>query len=85
MGGPPGAGPGELLLAHRRGVARLAEAHGRPDAGADLALRLELARRWYRGPGAAEVRRLALPSFLSASLALLLFLSSLRIVWKVWS
>ncbi len=85
VGGLPGAGAEELLEVHRRGVERLAAAHGRPEAGADLALRLALARRWYRGPGAAEVRRLALPSFLSASLALLLFLSSLRIVWKVWS
>ncbi len=85
IGGLPGAGPEELLLAHRRGLARLAEAHGAPVAGQELELRLELARRWYRGPGAAEVRRLALPSFLSASLALLLFASSLRIIWKVWS
>lgn len=85
VGGLPGAGPAELLEVHRRGVERLRPAHGAPVAGADLALRLELARRWYRGPGAGEVRRLALSSFLSAALALLLFLSSLRIIWKVWT
>jgi len=85
VGGLPGAGPEELLRAHRRGVERLQAGHGAPEAGADLGVRLSLARRWYRGPGAGEVRRLALPSFLSASLALILFLSSLRIIWKVWS
>jgi len=85
VGGLPGAGPEELLLAHRRGVERLGQAHGAPVAGQELGLRLELARRWYRGPGSAEVRRLALPSFLSATLALLLLASSLRIIWKVWS
>jgi len=85
VGGLPGAGPEELLLAHRRGVERLRPVHGAPAAGQDLALRLELSRRWYRGPGAAEVRRLALPGFLSAALALLLLVSSLRIIWKVWN
>jgi hypothetical protein len=85
VGGLPGAGPEELLEVHRRGVERLREAHGEPVRGESLALRLELAHRWYRGPGAAEVRRLALSSFLSATLALLLFLSSLRIIWKVWT
>lgn len=85
VGGLPGAGPEELLEAHRRGVERLRGAHGVPLSGEGLELRLELARRWYRGPGAAEVRRLSLSSFLSATLALLLFLSSLRILWKVWT
>ncbi|MBI5068988.1 MAG: hypothetical protein HZB56_12180 [Deltaproteobacteria bacterium] len=85
VGGLPGAGPEELLLVHRRGVDRLREAHGAPLTGERLELRLALARRWYGGPGAAEVRRLALSSFLSATLALLLFLSSLRIIWKVWT
>ncbi len=51
-GGLEGVGPQRLFKAHQRRVAEL----GAPQGEASLEGRVELGRRWYRGPGRADLR-----------------------------
>lgn len=55
-GGIPGASPEELLAAHRRRVERLVSAGHQRLAGLDFEARVALARRWFAGKGAGEMR-----------------------------
>lgn len=77
-----GIDPDGALIVHRRDVAALAPAHGVARPVADLAARIELARRYYAGVGAAEVRRPALMSVLNATIALMLLAWSLRLALR---
>ena len=54
----------------------------RPAGRPDLDARLALARRFYAGIGASELRRPALLSLLNAALALLLLGSSLKVALR---
>ncbi|HZZ86456.1 MAG TPA: hypothetical protein VFE30_18140 [Anaeromyxobacteraceae bacterium] len=78
-GGLPGASLEATWKAHQVAVERFAQAHGSPRAG-DLAARSELARRWYRGAGRAELRRMFGMSLVSALVALLLFAGSVNLL-----
>lgn len=78
VGGIAGAALEGALAAHRKAVEPLAAAHGAPPPIGDLHARIALARRFYAGIGAAELRRPALMSLLNAALALLLLVTSLR-------
>jgi hypothetical protein len=77
-GGLPGSSLEATFAAHRKAVERFAGRHGAPAAPADLAVRLELARAWYRGPGRRELRRLFLVHFVNALAALALAGASAR-------
>ncbi|BDG09756.1 hypothetical protein [Anaeromyxobacter paludicola] len=80
-GGLPGATLDGAWRAHQVAVARLAAAHGPPRADG-LAARGDLARRWYRGPGRAELRRMFGMSLVSALVALLLFVGSVNLFMR---
>lgn len=81
VGGIEGAGLESALAAHRKAVEALT-GHGAPRAVDDLDLRIELARAFYRGIGGAELRRPSLMSLLNASIAILLFASSVRLALR---
>ena len=70
------------LAAHRKAAEPLAAAHGAPQPAQDLEARIGLARRFYAGIGAAELRRPALMSLLNSALALLLLASSVKIALR---
>ena len=57
VAGLPGATLDQVLVLHRRTVARLATAHGSPAPARSLAGRDLAAHAWYRGIGGAELRR----------------------------
>lgn len=77
-----GAAVEGALAAHRKAVEPLLESHGGGRPVADLAARIELARRYYGGIGAVELRRPSLMSLLNAAIALILFGWSLRLALK---
>lgn len=77
-GGLPGATLEATWAAHRVAVGRLAAGHGQPRARAELSVRDEAARAWYRGPGRPELRRLFLVNFLNALVAVLIGAVSAR-------
>jgi hypothetical protein len=56
VAGLPGAALDQVLVLHRRAVARLAAVHGPAVPARDLAARDVAARAWYRGIGGAELR-----------------------------
>ena len=57
VAGLPGTALDQVLVIHRRAVARLAAAHGPAVPARDLAGRDAAARAWYRGIGGTELRR----------------------------
>ena len=82
VGGIPGAGLEGALAAHRKAVEPLASAHGAAQPVTDLDGRIGLARRFYAGVGAVELRKPALMSLLNAGLALLLLATSVRAILR---
>lgn len=82
VGGIAGARAEGALAAHRKALEPLAVAHGAPRPVADLDARIALARQFYAGIGAKELRRPSLMSLLNAALALLLLVTSLRQVLR---
>lgn len=82
VGGLNGAAPEAVLAAHRKSVEALSASHGAPRPVADLGARVEAARRYYSGIGAAELRRPALMSLLNAAIALALFGWSVRLALR---
>lgn len=78
FGGIEGGAPEAVLAAHRKAADGLA-AHGAARSVPDLAARLEVARAYYAGIGAMELRRPALMSLLNALIATALFLWSARL------
>lgn len=82
VGGIDGAAPEGALAAHRKAVEALSAGHGAPRPMADLAARVEAARRYYAGIGATELRRPALMSLLNATIALMLFGWSVRLALR---
>ena len=78
VGGIVGAGLEGALAAHRKAVEPLAAAHGAAQPVSDLDGRIGLARRFYAGIGAAELRKPALMSLLNTALALLLLGTSVK-------
>jgi len=82
VGGLAGASPDAALAAHRKAVAASSTGHGEPRPVADLAARVELAHRYYKGIGAAELRRPAMMSLLNATIALVLFGWSVRLALR---
>jgi hypothetical protein len=56
VSGVPGAALEQVLEIHRRAVARLARAHGKPLPAVDLPGRDAATRRFYRGIGGQEIR-----------------------------
>jgi hypothetical protein len=79
-GGLPGSSVQATWSAHRVAVERFAARHGAPAAAGDLESRQALARSWYQGPGARELRRLFLLNFINAVAAVLLIASTLHSV-----
>jgi hypothetical protein len=57
VAGLPGTALDQVLVIHRRAVARLAAAHGPPVPARDLTGRDAASRVWYRGIGGTELRR----------------------------
>jgi len=82
VGGIAGAGLDGALAAHRRAAESLVAGHGAARPAADLAERIKLARRFYGGIGAAELRRPAFLSLLNAALAVALLASSLKLALR---
>lgn len=82
VGGIAAAGLEGALAAHRTAAASLAAVHGAALPVAELAERIGLARRFYGGVGAAELRRPALLSLLNALLAAALLASSLKLALR---
>ena len=82
VGGLAGSPLESALAAHRKAAEPLAAAHGAPQPAQDLEARIGLARRFYAGIGAAELRRPALMSLLNSALALLLLASSVKIALR---
>jgi hypothetical protein len=70
------------LIAHRRTAEGLAGSHGEARKVAGLEERLDLARRYYAGIGATELRRPALMSLLNSVIALALFGWSVRLALR---
>lgn len=81
VGGIEGASPEAALAAHRKAAEGLAS-HGAPRAVPDLAARVEVARAYYAGIGAMELRRPALMSLLNSLIATALFLWSVRLALR---
>lgn len=82
VGGLAGTALQGALAAHRKGIEPLAEAHGAPQPIADLGARIALARRYYAGIGALELRRPAFMSLLNSALALVLIASSVKLALR---
>jgi len=82
VGGVNGATLEGTLAAHRKGTAPLAATHGAPERVADLDARITLARRFYAGIGAAELRRPAFMALLNAVIALGLLAQSIRLALR---
>ena len=82
VGGLNGASLEGTLAAHRKATAPLAAAHGAPEGVADLEARLTLARRFYAGIGAAELRRPAFMGLVNSVIALLLLGYSIRLALR---
>lgn len=78
-GGLPGASLEATWRAHQLAVQRFAGPHGAPRAGG-LEERAAAARRWYHGPGRAELRRMFGMSLVSAAVALLLFAGTVHLL-----
>lgn len=73
VGGLAGTAPEAALAAHRKSVERLVGQHGAARPVADLEARLEVARRYYAGIGAVELRGPAWKNVANAVIAAVLF------------
>jgi hypothetical protein len=82
VGGLAGTALEGALAAHRKAVEPLTAPHGAPQPVADLEARIGLARRYYAGIGAAELRRPAFMSLLNSALALVLIASSVKLALR---
>lgn len=80
VGGIAGAAFDGALAAHRKAVEQLAAAHGAAQPVGDLDGRIGLARSFYEGIGAVELRRPALMSLLNAALALVLLGAAVKAI-----
>jgi hypothetical protein len=80
VGSMPEARLPAVLGAHELAVRRFALTHRAPQVEADLEARLAAARRWTSGEGRREVRRAHAMGFAIFALALLIFVSSLKIL-----
>lgn len=82
VGGLAGTALHGALAAHRKSVEPLAERRGAPQPVADLEARVALARRYYAGIGAVELRRPAFMSLLNSALAVVLIASSVKLALR---
>jgi hypothetical protein len=82
VGGLAGAALEGTLAAHRKAAAPLAAEHGAPAPVGDLEGRLAIARRYFAGIGAVELRRPTFLSLLNALLALVLLASSVKLALR---
>lgn len=82
VGGLPGAALHGALAAHLRLVEPLGATHGAPREVPDLAARVSLARGFYAGIGAVELRRPAFMSLLNSAVALVLLASAVKLALR---